>query len=108
MPADAAIRAATADDGAALARIYNHYIANTIVTFEETAVSGTDMTTRVADVTAAKLPWLVAQGSNGVSGFAYASRWKGRCAYRHTVETTVYLEPSAVGHHPAGRAGQTS
>ena len=97
MPLDTTIRAATADDGTALAHIYNHYIANTVVTFEETAVSAADMTTRVAEVTAAKLPWLVAHGSEGVNGFADASRWKGRCAYRYSVETTVYLEPSAVG-----------
>ena len=97
MPLDSTIRAATADDAAALAHIYNHYIANTVVTFEESAVSAADMAARVAEVTAANLPWLVAHDSRGISGFAYASRWKGRCAYRYSVETTVYLEPSAVG-----------
>ena len=91
------IRAAAAEDGAALAHIYNHYIASTIVTFEEATVSATDMAARVAEVTAAELPWLVAQASTGLSGFAYASRWKGRCAYRYSVEVTVYLDPAAVG-----------
>jgi L-amino acid N-acyltransferase YncA len=94
---DASVREATAEDGAVLARIYNHYIANTIVTFEETVLSAADMSARVAEVNAAQLPWLVAQSSAGVSGFAYASRWKGRCAYRYSVESTVYLEPAAVG-----------
>jgi L-amino acid N-acyltransferase YncA len=94
---DASIRTAAVEDGAALARIYNHYIANTIVTFEETALSAADMSARVAEVSAAQLPWLVAQSAAGVSGFAYASRWKGRCAYRYSVESTVYLEPAAVG-----------
>jgi phosphinothricin acetyltransferase len=28
------------------------------------------------------------------AGFAYASKWKGRCAYRHTAETTVYVARS--------------
>lgn len=98
MSVGAMIRAATAGDGAALARIYNHYIANTIVTFEEAAVSAAEMTARVAEVTDANLPWLVAQAPGGVSGFAYASRWKGRCAYRYSVEVTVYLESTAVGH----------
>ncbi len=93
MSPDASIRTAVAEDGAALARIYNHYIANTIVTFEEAAVSAADMSARVAEISAAQLPWLVAQSSAGVSGFAYASRWKGRCAYRYSVESTVYLDP---------------
>jgi L-amino acid N-acyltransferase YncA len=94
---DASIRTATAEDGAALASIYNHYISNTIVTFEEAALSAADMSARVAEISAAQLPWLVAQSSAGVCGFAYASRWKGRCAYRYSVESTVYLDPAAVG-----------
>jgi L-amino acid N-acyltransferase YncA len=98
VPGDTSIRDAAAEDGAVLANIYNYYIDNTVVTFEEVPVSTADMTARVLEVTAAKLPWLVAQASHGVYGFAYASRWKGRCAYRYSVETTVYLEPSVVGH----------
>ena len=98
MPPNSAIRTAVASDGAALARIYNHYIVSTIVTFEESPVTATDMSSRVAEVNAAELPWLVALSPAGVSGFAYASRWKGRCAYRYSVESTVYLEPAAAGH----------
>jgi phosphinothricin acetyltransferase len=94
---DTAIRLAAATDGAALAQIYNHYVANTVVTFEEAAVSAGDMSARVDEVRAAKLPWLVAQSPAGVIGFAYASAWKGRCAYRYSVESTVYLEPIAAG-----------
>ncbi len=30
-------------------------------------------------------------------GYAYASEWKSRCAYRYSVETTVYLHPDARG-----------
>jgi phosphinothricin acetyltransferase len=97
VPVNTTIRSAEAEDGAALARIYNHYIATTVVTFEEAPVCAADMTARVAEISAAKLPWLVAQSPAGVNGFAYASRWKGRCAYRYSVESTVYLEPAAVG-----------
>jgi phosphinothricin acetyltransferase len=97
MPVGVTIRTATAEDGAALARIYNHYIAHTVVTFEEEPVSAAEMSARVAEVTAVPLPWLVAQTPIGVSGFAYASRWKGRCAYRHSVEVTVYLDVAAMG-----------
>jgi phosphinothricin acetyltransferase len=94
---DTAIRAAAATDGAALAKIYNHYVVNTVVTFEEAPVSAADMSARVDEVNTARLPWLVAQSPAGVTGFAYASAWKGRCAYRYSVESTVYLEPAAAG-----------
>lgn len=94
---DAAIRAATAADAAALARIYNYYVADTIVTFEETPLTAADMAARLAESGALALPWLVAQTGAGVQGYAYASRWKGRCAYRHSVEVTVYIEHEAVG-----------
>jgi L-amino acid N-acyltransferase YncA len=97
VPLDITVRAAVAEDGAALARIYNHYITTTVVTFEEALLNAADMSARVAETGSAQLPWLVAQSSAGVCGFAYASRWKGRCAYRFSAESTVYLEPAAMG-----------
>ena len=98
MRSDTEIRNAAAEDGAALAEIYNYYVDKTVVTFEEEPVSAADMSARVAGVAAARLPWLVAQSSQGVCGFAYATSWKERVAYRYSVESTVYLEHSAVGH----------
>ncbi len=90
------IRAATTNDAAAIAAIYNHYIANSIITFEETPVSADEMAARIAEVTAS-LPWLVFESAGEVMGYAYASPWKSRCAYRFSVETTVYLAATATG-----------
>jgi L-amino acid N-acyltransferase YncA len=92
-----AIRATMPADAEVLARIYNHYITATVVTFEETPITTTDMGTRLAETSSQELPWLVAQADAGVQGYAYASRWKGRCAYRHSVEVTVYIEHEATG-----------
>jgi phosphinothricin acetyltransferase len=91
------IRTATAGDADAIARIYNHYVANTIITFEEQAVSSEEMAARIAEVAAASPPWLVAEQDGRVVGYAYASKWKGRCAYRFSAECTVYLDPDCVG-----------
>ena len=61
------IRTADAGDAPALARIYNHYIRETIVTFEETEVSPDEMGARLATVANGGLPWLVARaGRTGV------------------------------------------
>ena len=91
------IRSAAAQDCEAIAHIYNHYVAHTIVTFEEQPVSVDDMTRRVDEVLAAELPWLVAEEDGRVVGYAYAGRWKARSGYRFAVEISVYLDPAATG-----------
>jgi L-amino acid N-acyltransferase YncA len=91
------IRPATLDDAEAVARIYNHYIRDTIVTFEEDVVSIQEMAGRLGKVTAGSLPWVVVEESGSVLGYAYASTWHGRCAYRFSTEITVYLAPGAQG-----------
>lgn len=91
------IRPVSAQDAATLARIYNHYVLHTTVTFEETAVTDAEIATRIKEVSDGALPWLVAEREGAVVGYAYASKWKGRCAYRYSVESTVYLDPAATG-----------
>lgn len=91
------IRPATITDAAAIAAIYNHYVLQTSVTFEEEAVSTEDMAQRIADTLAAELPWLAWVEGEKILGYAYASKWKARCAYRYAVESTVYLDKAATG-----------
>ena len=90
------IRPATTADAAAICAIYNHYVLETTITFEEAAVTSTEMECRMRE-TLASLPWLVWEDGPTTRGFAYASKWKGRCAYRHSAEVTVYLDPKSVG-----------
>lgn len=89
------LRDAIPDDAAAIARIYNHYVASTIITFEEEAVSETNMHGRIADILQDGLPWIVAVVDGELVGYAYASRWRVRPAYRFSVESTVYLDPDS-------------
>jgi L-amino acid N-acyltransferase YncA len=86
------VRPATAADAEAIARIYNHYIAHTVITFEEEAVSVPDMAARIAEAQSLSLPWLVAVVEGAIVGYAYARRWRPRSAYRYSAETTIYLE----------------
>jgi L-amino acid N-acyltransferase YncA len=92
----ARVRAATLEDAAGVAAIYNHYITATVATFEESPVGAAEMRDRMAVVLAA-LPWLVADADGAIAGYAYASVWRARSAYRYSVETTIYLDPSATG-----------
>ena len=85
------VRAAIATDADAIARIYNYYVENTVITFEEEAVSAADMAARIAEAQGLSLPWLVAEVDGSVAGYAYARRWRPRSAYRYSAETTIYL-----------------
>jgi len=85
------IREASREDAARIAEIYNHYVANTVVTFEEESVSPEEMRRRMDDVFASSLPWLVAEVDGVIAGYAYATKWKTRAAYRYSVETTFYV-----------------
>jgi L-amino acid N-acyltransferase YncA len=90
------IRPATIADAAAICAIYNYYVLETTITFEEVAVTLSEMESRIGE-TLVSLPWLVREDGATIRGFAYASKWKGRCAYRHSAEVTVYLDPNSTG-----------
>jgi L-amino acid N-acyltransferase YncA len=88
------IRYAKTDDAAQVCEIYNHYVLGTSITFEEQPVSIDEMGQRI-DIQS--LPWFVWEQDKNLKGFCYASKWKGRCAYRHSVESTVYLRADSMG-----------
>lgn len=56
------------------------------------------MAGRILEVTDAGFPWLVAVLEGRVVGYAYATKWRARPAYRHLVETTIYLDQEVFGH----------
>ena len=91
------IRSAERRDGDALAELYNHFVMHSVTTFETEPVTGADMADRVAQVQAIGLPWLILEDAGDLLGYACAVRWKQRAAYRHSVESTIYL-----GHDQSG------
>ena len=91
------IRAATADDAAAIAAIYAPYVTGSVVSFETQAPEAGEIARRMAE-TEGYYPWLVACGEDGkVLGYAYACAFRERPAYRFSVETTVYAAKDAHG-----------
>lgn len=85
------VRSAQQADAVSIASIYNHYVANTAATFEEEIVSTPEMGQRIEDVWSSSLPWLVAEETGRIIGYAYATKWRTRSAYRFSVEVTAYL-----------------
>jgi L-amino acid N-acyltransferase YncA len=90
------VRDATPEDAAALAAIYGHHVLHGVGTFEETPPSPDEMVRRQDVVRALGLPYLVAE-AEGVLGFAYASAFRPRAAYRYTAEDSVYVAPGHIG-----------
>lgn len=85
------IRPCTPNDAAVICDIYNYYIKNTVITFEEELLTSDIILQRIESY-GAKYPWLVLENASGdVVGYAYGAPWTERSAYQHTVEVTVYL-----------------
>lgn len=92
------IRSVLDKDAKAITDIYNYYIAESAITFEEQTIDADEMLLRIAKIRAANLPWLVAESESGeIIGYAYATKWRERFAYRFSVEVTVYLSPESFG-----------
>jgi L-amino acid N-acyltransferase YncA len=92
------LRDATERDIPDMREIYNHYVANTTVTFDEDPLTLAEMRAKFRGVQKLGYPWLVAQSPNKVVlGYAYVSPWKTKAAYRFTVENSIYLGPASTG-----------
>jgi len=89
-------RTAQPSDAQCIASIYNYYVTNTTVTFEEKEVEVEEMQDRIKSISA-KSPYLVIEAENEVVGYAYATEWKARSAYRFSAEVTIYLHHQKTG-----------
>ncbi len=96
-PGQVRVRAAGPDDLPAIAGIFAYYVTHSVATFEETPPTVRDWEHKLAGLRELALPFLVAETGAGVAGYAYASPWRPKPAYRHTVEDSVYLAPDWTG-----------
>ncbi len=90
------IRDVDLKDAKAISDIYNYYIENTIVTFEENKICEDEMVERIKSHNP-NLPWLVYEENKQIYGYAYVSEWKSRSAYRYSVEISIYLDHTKLG-----------
>jgi phosphinothricin acetyltransferase len=96
------VRAAVPADAERVAAIFAHYVTTSVATFEEVAPTAGQWRQRLADRGVRNLPFLVAEDvlaetGGSVCGYAYASPWRPKAAYRHTVEDSVFLAPGCTG-----------
>lgn len=95
-----AFRSVLPGDASAIAAIYNPFISDSVVTFEESLIDERVILERVDRVRSLNLPWLVAEDSldrSTILGYAYATPWRERRSYRFSCETAIYMLPVASG-----------
>lgn len=88
------IRSATAADAPRVAAIYQHYVTDTVITFELEVPPVAEWAQRIAAATV----FIVGEVDGEIAGFAYVTAWKARSAYRFTGEDSIYLDPATRGH----------
>jgi L-amino acid N-acyltransferase YncA len=96
-PSVPVIRPAAPRDLGAVAAIFSHYVTSSVVTFEVTPPTVQDWRQTRDDLAARGLPFVVCECDGEVAGYAYAAPWRTKPAYRHTVESTIYLAPDRTG-----------
>lgn len=85
------LRAATSDDAAAISEIYAPYVTGSAASFETDPPGAEEMRARL-HAGGALYPWIVAEDEAGaLAGYAYATAFRPRPAYRYCVVTSVYL-----------------
>jgi L-amino acid N-acyltransferase YncA len=91
------VRPAVAADFDAITAIYAHHVLHGTASFETEAPTLEEMLRRHADVVRLGLPYVVAEISGEVVGYAYAAPYRPRPAYRFTVEDSVYIHHGRLG-----------
>ena len=99
---DTLIRPFVWSDVPAITAIYRHYVQATVITFETEAPSEAVMADRFGKMLDLGHPLLVAERDGQAIGYAYASFYRPRAAYRFTCEDSIYLSADAVGQGLGG------
>ena len=90
------IRDARREDAPALLDIYRPFVTDTTVSFELVPPTVVEFEARIASAQT-QWAWLVAEASGEMAGYAYASAFRTRAAYRWTVEVSAYVHPAHRG-----------
>lgn len=91
------LRSATSEDLPQVSLIYAHHVLHGLASFELEPPSLDEMLGRHEKILAGGYPYLVACDGATVLGYAYASQYRPRPAYRYTVEDSIYIGPGLAG-----------
>ncbi|MEU1972423.1 N-acetyltransferase family protein [Microbacterium sp. NPDC019599] len=93
-----AIRTVEDRDLPDIREIYNHYVTNSVVTFDEKKWSIQQWREKLAHLRKLNMPFLVAESPTGqILGYALVQPMSTKSAYRYSVENSIYLGQAAAG-----------
>ncbi|MDH7974423.1 N-acetyltransferase family protein [Sphingomonas sp. AR_OL41] len=98
-----AVRAVAASDATAIAAIYGHHVLHGTATFDTDPPDAAFWRDKIAALAERGWPFVVAEAEGGVIGYAYATQFRDRPAYREACEDSIYVAPDAIGRG-VGRA----
>jgi phosphinothricin acetyltransferase len=84
-------------DAVRITEIYNYYIENTVVTFDEETITVNDTEQKIAGILKKHYPFIVYEEAGQIIGYAYLNTWRPHSAYNITLETSVYLDARFTG-----------
>lgn len=97
-PFEFSLRAAVVEDLPHVREIYNHYVVNSTVTFDEGRMTLREWRSKFAYLQKLRMPFIVAESPTGqILGYALVTPWKQKRAYRFTVENSIYLGAASTG-----------
>ena len=97
-PFSYSIREAVPEDLPHVREIYNYYVTNSTVTFDDKPMTLRAWRSKYEHIRKANMPFLVAESPNGqILGYTLVAPWSAKAGYRYTVENSIYLGPAATG-----------
>ncbi|MGH6817050.1 MAG: GNAT family N-acetyltransferase [Hyphomicrobiaceae bacterium] len=87
------VRSAVPEDIPAIAAVYRPAVLHGTASFELVPPSEGEMLSRFTAIVSGGFPYLAAETDGAVVGYAYASAYRPRPAYRFSVEDSIYIAP---------------
>jgi len=78
-------------------KIYNYYIFNSFVNFEEKPISLFRFKNMVNKILLTKLPFIVSELNGQVVGLAYLTKYRNKSGYKFSYENSIYIDNNYVG-----------
>jgi phosphinothricin acetyltransferase len=97
MKREFSFRLAVPEDAAQMLDIYSRYVTETAVTFEYDVPTVTEFENRIRKISE-RFPWIVCETDGRIVGYAYASEYRERAAFRWSCELSVYVADVFQGH----------
>ena len=95
--ADYTIRDAREEDAGQIAAIYAHHVLHGSASYDTEAPPEAAFREKIRWVVGSGWPFLVAEWDGEILGYAYATQFRDRAAYRWTAEDSIYVRADSVG-----------